>query len=50
MDYKSILEEQIRELQKIQDANIRDGKNTSDICETVRLILDIAKELNKGNY
>lgn len=47
MDYKSVLEEQIRELQKIQDENIRDGKRPSDICEISKTILELIKEANK---
>ena len=42
MDYKSVLEEQIRELQKVQDQNVRagDGKSACEVAETIMHLLD----------
>lgn len=46
MDYKSVLEEQIRELQKIQDTNkkLPDTIRAHEMCKTAETILRIALE------
>jgi hypothetical protein len=46
MDYKSVLEEQIRELQKAQDENskISTPLKASEMCNTARTILDLIRE------
>lgn len=51
MNYKSVLEEQIRELQKAQD-KIMNEKNIHPpfICEISAHILEIIKELRIHNY
>jgi len=43
MDYKSVLEEQIRELQKVQDSIVKqpDGKEQVS-CSVARTICDLA--------
>ena len=43
MNYKAILEEQIRELQKIQDSNIK-TKATSEACEIAKTIIELVRE------
>jgi hypothetical protein len=44
MDYKSVIEEQIRELQKVQDSNIK-ALNTERSCEAARTIMDLCEKL-----
>ena len=43
MNYKSVLEEQIRELQKIQD-NLVARVNAEEACEVARTILVLIQE------
>lgn len=43
MDYKSVIEEQIRELQKIQDENIK-AKNSQEACRVAETILRLTYE------
>jgi glycine cleavage system H lipoate-binding protein len=40
MDYKSVLEEQIRELQKVQDSNVKSGDPVA-VCETAKTISEL---------
>lgn len=51
MDYKLVLEEQIRELQKTQDRIMNEGSiHPPFVCEIAKQILEITKELNLHNY
>ena len=50
MNYKSILEGQVRELQKVQDKIINEGLfNSPQIQETSKQILEIVKYLYREN-
>ncbi len=51
MNYKSVLEEQIRELQKAQDKVMNDNTiHPPFVCEIATNILEIVKELRIHNY
>lgn len=51
MDYKSVLEEQIRELQKAQDRGMTDTSILPPfVCEISEQILEIINELRVHNY
>lgn len=44
MDYKSVIEEQIRELQKVQDKISGLQGHERDSCEVARTIIDLVRE------
>ncbi|WP_425800808.1 hypothetical protein ACHOLT_11700 [Desulfitobacterium sp. Sab5] len=51
MDYKSVLEEQIRELQKAQDRVMNDQSlHVPFVCDISEKILEIVRELRVHNY
>ncbi|MGE5328099.1 MAG: hypothetical protein ACM3KR_01130 [Deltaproteobacteria bacterium] len=47
MDYKAVLEEQIRELQKVQDKVTENPGRSSDSCEIARAIKELVIEANQ---
>ena len=51
MIYKSVLEEQIRELQKAQDRVMsEESLHAPFVCEIAEKILEIVRELRVHNY
>ncbi|OEF97226.1 hypothetical protein [Desulfuribacillus alkaliarsenatis] len=51
MDYKKVLEEQIKELQRVQRYNIDENHyHVPHVCELSKQILDIVRELRVNNY
>lgn len=47
MDYKSVIEEQIRELQKVQDSNVKnlDSSNTCKVATTIIELVILVRNL-----